>query len=81
MRPHYSQSSRLSASYKEVKNPHGVQLVVLSYVQKEATTPNIVGPIMLGVDCTRVVTRVGSGMQTDAVTPVNVGTCSASLEV
>ena len=80
MRPHYSQSSRLLASYKEV-SPHGVQLVVLSYVQKEATTPNIVGPIMLRVDCTRVVTRVGSGMQTDAVTPVNVGTCSASLEI
>jgi len=27
----------------------GIQLAVLSYVQKEATTPNIVRPIILGV--------------------------------
>ena len=43
-----------------------------SYVQTDATAPNIVGPTMLGV-----VVRVGSGGQTDPTTPSNVGTCSA----
>ena len=43
----------------------------LSYVQTDATTPNIVGSCCV---------RIGSGVQTDATTPNNVGTCSASWE-
>ena len=80
MRPHYSQSSRILASYMEV-TPMGVQLVVLSYVQKEATTPNIVGPIMLGVVAPVLSPVLAVVCKRDAVTPINVGTCSASLEI
>ena len=43
----------------------------LSYVQTDATTPNIVGSCCV---------RIGSGVKTDATTPNNVGTCSASWE-
>ena len=42
-------------------------------MQTDATTPNIVGPTMLGV----VVPVLG---QMDATTPNDVGTCSASWE-
>ena len=43
----------------------------LSYVQTDATTPNIVASSCACID---------SGVQTDATTPNNVGTCSASWE-
>ena len=43
----------------------------LSYVQTDATTPNIVASCCV---------RVGNGVQTDATTPNKVGTCSASWE-
>ena len=40
-------------------------------MQTDATTHKVVGPTMLGV---------GSGVQTDATTPNNVGTCSVLWE-
>ena len=49
----------------------GMWRFLLSYVQTDATTPNIVGSYRV---------RVGSGVQKDATTLNNVGTCSASWE-
>ena len=48
----------------------------LSYVQTDATIPNIVGSNNVESCCV----RVGSGVRKDATTPNNVGTCSALWE-
>ena len=50
-------------------------------MQTDATTPNIVVPTVLVVGSVgSCCVRLGSGVQTDALTPNNVGTCSASWE-
>ena len=50
--------------------------MVYGCVKMDATTPNIVCANNVGSCCV----RVGSGVQTDATTPNNVGTYSASWE-
>ena len=68
---YFVQNVFLIPGIRELSQQLGISSVRISYTQTDGTTPSFVGSCCV---------RVGSGMQTDAKIPNNVGSYSASWE-